>query len=144
VRVTPGRIVSLLELLKAYAEIFADCSYWLASELPAAYERRLDESSAGIILDRLGIFKDECERLNLQMTLSLIKDAIPYAEGWKDGGAALLHDAIHNVCDLFTRELSQQLFMRINAAGRTFCDDPSKNWQMVIKRFGRSLEMSKK
>jgi hypothetical protein len=134
-RATPGRIVSLLELLRAYAEIFADCSYWLAFELPAAYEKRLDETGAGIILDRFRRLKDECDRLNLQMTSSLIEDAIPYAEGWKDG-APLLHTDMHNICDILARELSQQLFIRINAGRRTFYDDPFGNWASVISRFG--------
>ena len=128
--------MTLLELLRAYADIFADCCYWLGFQVLAASEERLDENALSIINSRLNKLRDECERMNLQMSRELLEDAISETELAKgDDTYPLLHETIHHVCDILQRELSHQLFIKVNADRRLYYDSPFRNWQTVLNRF---------
>jgi hypothetical protein len=130
------KVVTLLELLRAYTEVFVASSYWLAFQMSAAYEGGLDEDSMAVISRHLTELKGECERLNLQITFSLIEDAQSYLTRWdKEGGCPLLYESIQHICDILEKELSNQLFIKINSDRRKFYDEPLSKWMPIITRF---------
>lgn len=133
----PRKVVSLLELLRAYAEVYAASCYWLAFNISTAYEGKLDETSIGVILKHLKNLRTECERVNLEMTTALIDVIIPRVEDWKGGGCILLHEDLHQLCDDLERELSLQLFIKIASDRRKFFDAPFLRWEPIVKRFGQ-------
>src|ERR1700677_1443182 len=122
---SPPKVATLLELLRAHADVFSSSAYWMAFQMPEAYNQTLTEGSMDVLSRYLNRLRDECERLGLEMTRSLAEDTIIYAKGWNtESGCPLLHDSISHVCDILERELALQLFLKFGADRRRFYDEP--------------------
>jgi hypothetical protein len=134
----PRKVVSLLELLRAYAEAYAYASYWLGFNVPELSKGEpLVESTRAVIVKHLQLLREECERTGLEMTILLIDEVLPRIEQ-PDSPNLLLHESLHNICNNLKNELSLQLFIRITPERRKFYESPFKGWEAIISRFGEA------
>jgi hypothetical protein len=134
--VTSEKAVSLLELLRAYAEIFADSSYWLGFNMFSVWKKPPDASAKATMLLHLKKLREECERVNLEMTLALLDEFIPMFENDDGSNGYGFHEQVRHICDDLQRELSLRLFISIRSEHRKRFDSPFSGWEELIKRFG--------
>ena len=133
---TSERVVSLLEILRAYAEIYADSSYWLGFNMISVFRKSPDAAAKANMLVHLKRLREECERINLEMTLSLLDEFIPMFENDNGSGHLGFDNNIRHICDDLQRELSLRLFISIRSEHRKRFDYPFAGWEDLIARFG--------
>ncbi len=134
---TSERLVSLLEILRAYANVYASACYALGLNVQSCFAG-LDEdpNARAVILAHLRELQEECGRVELNMTHALIGDVVPLFERG-DSSRLQLHTTLSHICDDLQRELSLQLFVKIAAERRKFFDKPFSRWELIVKRFGQ-------
>ena len=129
------KVVSVLEILRTYASVYAEASFWLGFNVESVYNLTPDDPARQVILKNLKNLRAECARVKLEMTLTLLDEVIPLVE--REGTANnLLHDMLVHVCADLQRELYLQFFVRIRPEQRKRFQTPFSGWQKIIKRFG--------
>lgn len=135
-----NKVVSVLELLRAYVQVFARTSYALGFNFTSIFRRNPEPTAKRVMLNDLKALRDECERLNLEMTYTLIDEFIHLLKASTDKEPILLlHENLNHICDDLQRELSLQLFIRIRSEHRKKYDDPFKGWEDIVTRFPETV-----
>jgi hypothetical protein len=133
---TPDRRLTLLELLRAYPNIYASSCYWLGLQDSGLFRGDYNASTKESVVRYLRELREECERVNLEMTTALIDSRLPLFEKLEPGPCNLhLDDETRHICDDLQRELSLQLFVRIRPEHRKLFDSPLEKWETVVGRF---------
>src|SRR5271165_5290732 len=112
VRDVTEKAVSALEILRAYASVYAEASYWLGFNVQSVYGLMPDDPARQVILKHLKNLRMECARVKLEMTQTLLDGVIPLVEKQTTSND-LLHDMLVHVCADLQRELHLQFFVRI-------------------------------
>lgn len=111
------KVVSVVEILRAYASVYAEASYWLGFNVKSAYDLTPDDPARQVILQHLKNLRAECARVKLEMTQTLLDDVIPLVE-LQATTNDILHDMLVHVCADLQRELHLQFFVRIRSEQR--------------------------
>jgi hypothetical protein len=131
-----GKAVSLLELLRAYAQIYAEIGFRLGINIPAMYERIPSAATREAITSGLKDLREECERLGMEMTVLVIDEQFALMSPSSEFPQTHLHTGLQAVAEELTRELSTRLFVAMRAEHRKFYDKPFRLWEEILKRFG--------
>lgn len=132
---TAERVVGLLELLRAYAEVYARSMYYLGMNMHALAEQvRLDDIEQDVVLDKLTKLHEECKRSGLQMTALLLEQETP--NFWSDNREKLgLVHSVDHIAQTLQNELSLQFFFKLDANQRKLFEDPIHRWEAICLRF---------
>jgi hypothetical protein len=140
-----GKAVSLLEILRCYAEAYVQATHSLVL-LQTAISRAQDEGkdirNDSALLARLSahLFQlvEHCDRLPMTQkgvhSLIRILENPKYMESWSRTEHVLM-TSITEVLGRLEDELSLNLFFRLPADKKKYFDEPLKGWEEVIKRF---------
>ncbi len=129
------KVVSVVEILRAYASVYAEASYWLGFNVESVYGRHPDDPARQVILKNLKNLRAECARVKLEMTQTLLDEVIPFFEQ-ESTDNTLLHEMPVHVCSDLQRELHLQFFVRIRPEQRRRFEKPFDGWKKIIQRFG--------
>lgn len=129
------KAVSLVEILRTYASVYAEASYWLGFNVGSVHDLTPSDPARQVILNNLKKLRAECARVKLEMTLLLLDEAIPHVER-ESTSNDLLQRMLGDVCSTLQRELHLQFFVRIRPDQRRQFENPFSGWRKIIKRFG--------
>ena|ERR1022692_738142 len=129
------KAVSLVEILRSYADVYAATSFWLGFNVQSLTNQAPDAATRDVIIKELKRLQSECARVKLEMTLLLLDEVIPHVER-ESTSNDLLQRMLSDVCSTLQRELHLQFFVRIRPDQRRQFENPFSGWRKIIKRFG--------
>lgn len=147
------KVVSLLEILRAYADAYAKVSYaigtavWKLRNDPAALS---DTRATWPMVEALGGFKEHCADLPITETqVDRVSKLLGQAQLTQFLGttAASISERLVELQSRLEDELATKLFFRLPYERRRFYDQPYAGWEEILERFPGAtsdvLEMSR-
>jgi len=140
--VLPGKVVSLLEILQAYAESYAKLAHSVAASIcRLGYTPGLDEHRKKQLIDALEEWLPHCERAELTLTM------VHLLRVRKDIDAGVPKDELyHKLIELESRiedELKTKLFFQLPLAKREYFESPNPNEGITANNVASSIDMRK-
>jgi hypothetical protein len=124
-----------LEILRAYAQLYASASFAFGFNMQSVFERNMDSTGRQAVVIHLKELREECDRIGLPMTSGIIGDALLFFDSDENFEMAS-HDQLSHVCKDLQRELALQFFIRIPPERRERFESPFVGWEKIIARFG--------
>ena len=143
--IAPGQVVTVLEILRAYAEAYAEGAYALALVSSAMVEEERhgnDVRQNRLLLQRLNghLVKLLANCEHLPMTALSVKSLLEIINSpetmraW-DRAEMVLHTSLAEVQSRLRDELSLNLFFKLPAEKKRYFDTPQEGWEAVLSRF---------
>jgi hypothetical protein len=124
-----------LEILRAYAQLYASASFALGFNMQSVFEKNMDQTGRHVVVMHLKELREECDRIGLPMTSGVIGEALLFFDNDENFDMAS-YDQLSHICKDLQRELTLQFFIRIPSERRERFESPFVGWEQIIGRFG--------
>jgi len=148
---TSARVVSLLEILRVYADGFVQVTRHLAQSIGILDGDNIweDEEHRTFLVIRLKELRNICRESELPVTLALVEKTLRNFEMNDDQNVSdeekllirknttndLMKHYLFNAIDRFQDELSTKIFFQLPHSRKSYFDAPFLGWENIVKRF---------
>jgi hypothetical protein len=134
--VCPRKVVSLLEILRIYANVYATTAHCLGTCVSTLNQQgELGGDLVEVLLQNLTTAEHHCEMAGLEMTRTQIHRVVKILDRNIDLSSAGMADRLVELENRLEDELKMQLFFQLPVAKRDYFDEPRRGWESVLRVF---------